>query len=309
MTPTATAHALAVTQEGHISWAQLLDCGLSPAQIKYRCRAHGWVKVLPRVYRVAGVGDSFQSRIAATTLWLGTSGHFVSTTAGFLMGLEGVRCPDRITVARTSVPATPAWLKVIRLNPGNRPHLRSVGGRRVPPVERVLLEIAADLPRTDAGRALDDALRRRLTTLDRLNAMLERESVQGRKGVRVLRSLLGSRDLRNEKVRSGFESRMLRILRRIDTFVCADHEVRVAGERFVIDFYFPEVLLGVECHSIRWHLADEAFKNDVRRHRLIATAGIELLFFTWDEVTSTPRRVEAEVRAAVERRRPRFLSS
>jgi hypothetical protein len=60
---------------------------------------------------------------------------------------------------------------------------------------------------------------------------------------------------------------------------------------------------------IRWHLADEAFKNDVRRHRLIASAGIELLFFTWDEVTSTPRRVEAEVRAAVERRRPRFLSS
>lgn len=112
----------------------------------------------PRVYRVAGVGDSFQSHIAATTLWLGTSGHFVSTTAGFLMGLEGVRCPDRITVARTSVPATPAWLKVIRLNPGNRPHLRSVGGRRVPPVERVLLEIAADLSRTDAGRAATESL-------------------------------------------------------------------------------------------------------------------------------------------------------
>lgn len=285
------------------------NCGLSPAQIKYRCRAHGWTKVLPQVYRVAGVGDSFETRVDATNLWLGTSGHFCSTTAGYLVGLEGVARPARITVARTSAPPTPCWLKVIRLKPRDIPQLRSIGGRRVPAVERVLLEVAAELPISDAGKALDDALRRRLTTLDRLNEMLEKEAGKGRKGVRVLRSLLGSRDVRDQTVRSGFESRMLRILRRIDAFVSADHEVKVAGERFVLDFYFPEVLLGIECHSIRWHLGDEAFKNDVRRHRLISSAGIELLFFTWEEVTSAPRRVEAEVRAAVERRRPRFLSS
>lgn len=309
MTPTAVAQSLAATQGGHIAWGQLLECGLSPAQIKYRCRAYGWTKVLPQIYRVTGIGDSFASRVAATALWLGTSGHFVSTTAGHLFGLDGVRCPGRITVARTSVPPTPNWLKVIRLSRTDRPHLRTVGGRRVPPVERVLLGLAADLPRSDAGRALDDALRRRLTTLDRLNAMLKADAGQGRKGAGVLRSLLETRDLRDEKVRTLFETRMLRILRRVDTFVSADHEVRVTGERFVLDFYLPEVLLGVECHSIRWHLGDEAFKRDVRRHRLISSAGIELLFFTWDEVMTAPARVEAEVRAAVERRRPHFLSS
>ncbi len=309
MTPTATAQALAATQGGHVTWTQLLDCGLSPSQISYRCRAYGWTKVLPQIYRVSGTEDSFGSRLAAVALWLGTSGHFVSTTAGYLFGLDGVPCPNRITVARASVPPTPHWLRVIRLSPTDQPHLRTVRGRRVPPVERVLLNLAAELPRSNAGRALDDALRRRLTTVDRLNAMLETDTGQGRKGVKVLRSLLETRDPRDERVRTLFETRMLRILRAVDTFVSADHEVRVKGERFVLDFYLPEVLLGVECHSIKWHLGDEAFKKDVRRHRLIASAGIELLYFTWDEVMTAPARVEVEVRAAVERRRPKFLSS
>lgn len=101
---------------------------------------------------------------------------------------------------------------------------------------------------------------------------------------------------------------MLRIMRRIDAAVDADYEILVSDERFVLDFYLPEVLLGIECHSIKWHMGHEAFKNDVRRHRLISSIGIELLFFTWEEVTSTPDRVEAEIRRAVERRRLRLFS-
>lgn len=142
------------------------------------------------------------------TLWLGEHGHFCSTTAALLLGLEGIPRTRRITVARRSVPSTPPWLKVTRLAPDDRPRLRSIRGRR-----------------------------------------------------------------------------------------------DVEGERFVLDFFFVEARLGIECHSIKWHLGHEAFKNDVRRHRLIASAGIEVLFFTWDEVTTSPARVEAEVRAAVDRRR------
>lgn len=309
MTPTQKAVTLAETQGGHITWTQLRDSGLSPTQIGHRCRTQGWVRILPQVYRVGGVSDSFEARMDAANLWLGERGHFCSTTAAHLLGLEGVSRPTRITVARTSVPPTPPWLKVTRLAPEDRPSVRSVSGRRVPGIERVLLDLAAEIPITDAGRALDDALRRRLTTIVRLITMLEREPTRGRKGVASLRALLRARDLRDERVRSGFESRMLGILRRVDGNVEADHEVIVSGERFVLDFYFPDVRLGIECHSIKWHLGHKAFKNDVRRHRLIASAGIELLFFTWDEVTSAPVQVEAEVRDAVERRRPGFWST
>lgn len=307
MTPTQKAARLAARQGGHITWAQLRTCGMSRNQIGTRCRTHGWIRVLPQVYRVGGVSDSFEARLDAVNLWLGNEGHFRSTTAARLLGLEGIPQPIRITVARTSVPMTPPWLKVFRVAPGDPARARSIGGRRIAPVERILLDLAAELPAADAGRALDDALRRGLTTIGRLHAVAEEES--GRKGVVGLRSLLRARDARDERVRSEFESRMLRILRKVDGSVDADHHLEVSGERFVLDFYFPDVRLGIECHSIKWHLGHGAFKKDVRRHRLIASAGIELLFFTWDEVTSTPARVEAEVRDAVERRRLRLFST
>ena len=101
---------------------------------------------------------------------------------------------------------------------------------------------------------------------------------------------------------------MLRILRRVERAVRADHEVHVQSERFVLDFYLPEVTLGIECHSIKWHLGEDAFKKDVRRHRLLSSVGIEVLYFTWEEVTTTPSKVETEVRAAVERRRLSLFS-
>lgn len=306
MTSFEKAASVAEAQGGHITWAQLMTCGLSRNQVGRRCRTHGWVRVLPRIYRVGGVRDSFESRLDAVTLWLGDDGYFCSATAAFLLGLEGVSRPNRIVVARASVPSVPPWLKVVRFN-GEPARPRLIRGRRIAPVERVLLDLAGEIPALNLGRALDDSLRRGLTTIARLDSFLR--TSQGRKGAGVLRRMLRTRDLRDEKVRTEFETRMLAILRRIDSPVDADHEVIVRRERFVLDFYFPEVLLGVECHSLKWHLGHEAFKNDVRRHRLIASTGIELLFFTWDEVTSSPARVEAEIQGAIERRRLRLFST
>lgn len=306
MTPIRKAVALAGSQGGHITWAQLVACGLSPNQIGRRRQTDGWCRVLPRVYRLGGVSDSIESRLDAVNLWMGNDGYFCSSTAARLLRLDGIPRSGPITVARTSASPTPSWLQVRRLAPNDRPKVRLVGGRRLPLVERILLEVAADVPLADAGLALDDALRRRITSIRRLEAFIE--SSPHRKGIRVLRSLLRTRDLRDEEVRSKFETRMLAILRRLDTPVTADHEVFVVGERFFLDFFIPEVRLGIECHSIKWHLGEEAFKKDLRRHRLIASLGIEVLFFSWDEVSSNPERVEDEIRSAVERRRLRLFS-
>ena len=294
MTPLQRAVVIAGRQGGHITWAQLMDCGVSPTQVGRRCRSHGWEKVLPHTYRIGAIPDTFESRLDAVTMWLGDKGHFCSTTAGHLLGLEGITRPNRITVARASVPSTPPWLKVIRLASEDHPRVRLIRRRRVPPVEWVLLDLAGDLSVNRAGGALDDALRRGLTSVDRVRTLLG--STRRRKGVRILGSLLASRDTRDERVRSGFETRMLRILRRVERAVRADHEVHVQSERFVLDFYLPEVTLGIECHSIKWHLGEDAFRKDVRRHRLLSSVGIEVLYFTWEEVTTTPSKVETEVR-------------
>jgi len=57
---------------------------------------------------------------------------------------------------------------VHRLAPENRPLSRTAKGYRITEVERTLLDLFAVLPRRHAELAMEDALRRRLTSLDRL---------------------------------------------------------------------------------------------------------------------------------------------
>ena len=94
---------------------------------------------------------------------------------------------------------------------------------------------------------------------------------------------------------------MLRILRRIDdqAFV-PNHEIAIGNDRYFIDFYCSSACLGIECHSFRWHMGRHV--ADVRRDRRIRAVGIELLYFTWDDVCFNERDVTEEIKAAVARR-------
>lgn len=91
---------------------------------------------------------------------------------------------------------------------------------------------------------------------------------------------------------------MLRILRRIKGFkIEANHLVVACEDRYYLDFFIPAALLGIECHSFRWHIGKH--NEDARRDRRIRSSGIELLFFTWDDAFFGERDVEREIRDAI----------
>ena len=258
------------------------------------------MQVLPGVFRIAGAADSLEARLHAVALWMGDDGVFNAATAAYAHGLEGIEAPVRISVARHSGVSTPGWIKVGRLDPNDVPPSCWIKGFRVCRVERTLAECCEELPARQVGRAIDDALRRRLTTLDRLKEFAEGWG-RGRRGARVFRSLLRGRDERDERVRSTFETRMLTILRRIrEHRFAADFEVLVGETRYFLDFYLPAAALGLECHSLRWHLGRH--DADARRDRRNRSLGIEILYFTWDDVCHHSREVEQEIRDAIQRR-------
>ncbi len=94
---------------------------------------------------------------------------------------------------------------------------------------------------------------------------------------------------------------MLAILRRIREYRFeAGFPVQTSGGRYFLDFYCPATTLAIECHSFRWHMGKH--NADARRDRHVRAVGIELLYFTWDDVCFRPHEVEAEVRAALSRR-------
>jgi very-short-patch-repair endonuclease len=300
MTPDVQIRRLAESQCGNITREQLRDCGFSDRQIRIRRASGDLICVLPGIFRLGGVPESLDSLLVATSQWMAYEGFFNGTTAAYLLRLDGIPKPDRISVARQAGYEAPGWLKVCRLETSDNPSTRWVQGFRISSPERALAECISLLPTRQVGRALDDALRRRLTTLDRMWSFLE-TSWKGRRGARVLRELLRMRDDRDEKVRSCFETKMLAILRRIrkHRFV-PDFGVEVDGERYFVDFYLPAAGLGIECHSFRWHMGRH--NSDVRRDRAIRSLDIEIIYFTWDDVVFHAREVEREIRGAIARR-------
>jgi very-short-patch-repair endonuclease len=149
---------------------------------------------------------------------------------------------------------------------------------------------------------MDDALRRKMTSVARLRRFIDDESAPGRRGTKTMRRLITGRDHRDERVRSMLETKMLRILRRIKGLqFLPNHPIQVERSRYVIDFFLPAAFIGIECHSRRWHDVERS-GGDIRRHRKLVGAGIEVLYFDWDDVTFAADETREEIRAAIARR-------
>lgn len=130
----------------------------------------------------------------------------------------------------------------------------------------------------------------------------ESDGGRGRKGTKNLRRLLAARDDRDRLLSQKFEAKMMRILRRIQpTKLVVQCRVRDGARNYYLDFAFPHAWLGIECHSIKWHMGEERFKQDLARDRRLKLLGWTILYFSWDDVVFAPGQVEAEVRAALAR--------
>lgn len=92
------------------------------------------------------------------------------------------------------------------------------------------------------------------------------------------------------------ESRLRRI---IDTIPGApaepQHKVCAEGDNYALDFAYPHVLLGIEAHSLRWHLGRERWIKDLRRDRSLKRIGWTLLYYSWDDMQLDPQGVAAEI--------------
>jgi very-short-patch-repair endonuclease len=167
---------------------------------------------------------------------------------------------------------------------------------RLTNVERTLLDLADRVSRSDLEVALEDALRRRLTTTARLAA-----GINGRwwllPGAKTLRYVLG-RHGATVITDSRLESKLFDLLRRARLpLPQIQHEIRDGG-RFVAraDFAYPEARFIIEAHSFRWHSARKAWERDVQRDTDLRRLGWRVLYVTWEKLTREPDRVMSDVR-------------
>lgn len=289
---------LAMNQHGVLSRTQALGLGMSPSAIHRRLKTGRWERIFPEVYRLAGSTSTWLQSLTAALLWAGDEGVAGAGSAAALWKLDG--CSEgQIELFVPHWRAAPGSVIVhqTRLHPGE---VTTRCGLRVTTAERTLLDLAARLPEAATEIALEDALRRRLTTIDRLDAHLG-ERWRCVPGARSLRSLVSGRKARTRATESRFETRLFALLRKSRLpLPQAQLEIR-DGNRFIarVDFAYAEQRFIIEAHSFRWHSGRSSWERDVQRDKQLRRLGWKLLYVTYEDLVQRPEQIVADVRSGL----------
>jgi len=171
-------------------------------------------------------------------------------------------------------------------------------------VARTLLDLATANPRELSG-ALEQAETLGLFDLAALGDVIARN--EGRRGVRRLRSSLAAMTLDGPALRSEFERRFLPIARSVGLGEpLVNHVIRLPEGSFEVDYFWSDHRLVVECDGYEFHRDRNAFRNDRRRDRRLAAAGIRVLRYVWEDLADPDaiRRELREVRHSAKLHKP-----
>lgn len=273
---------LAASQHGCFTHQQAANNGIGRRRLD-RAIADGLVvRELPRVLRFAGAPRRWHGRLwAAAHSSDGAASH---RAAGRLLGHDGFEAaPLEITVARGRMPSIPQVILHRWTNP--EPELDHVLVSGIPCTSTAvtLAQLGSVVSRAAVERTLDDALRRG-ASLCWIQQTAERLHRPGPSGTGTLMGLLADERRSGRLPESWFERLAQRILLAADVpRPEIQYEVRVgSGATYRFDMAWPELAVGLECHSRRYHFGPLKEAADHRRDLELAAAGWEVLYMTWE---------------------------
>jgi predicted transcriptional regulator of viral defense system len=278
---------LASKTHGVVTHSELLDAGISRAEIKRRRRRGYLVPVYRGVYRVGHEAPSTEAEYLAAVRAAGPAAVLSGRAAAYLLGLLKGH-PPRAEVTAPTERRVPGL--------GTR-RSRELGSREtmvwrgvpVTTVARTLVDLAAVLGPDALARACHEAGVLHRTTPAAVEAALARRP--NARGAAKLRAVLHG-DVR--VTLSELERRFLVLLR--DAGLPLPVTNRPAGARRV-DCRWAEPGLTVELDSYRYHSSRYAWEQDRRREREAHARGDEFRRYTYGDVVEDPRMMLAELRA------------
>jgi very-short-patch-repair endonuclease len=286
-------------QDALVTWAQMLEIGLSPTRIRALVRTHVIRRIRPHTYVLVGAPSSWEQMLRSAILCAGDSA-VASHSAAARVWRFSHRPEERLEIT------VPGWarrrIRGVVVHRSTRLQDDDVVQMGIPRTsfERTLCDCTATLTGFQLGRVLDDGLRRGLANLERLAACAERlESGPGRHMAEI-RALLAARTEGFHPGGSNAELRVLRVLRRA-RLPLPQQQVRVSleGRRYVLDFAWPERRILAEYYGLSYHSGASAVAYDSERLTALAADGWLPLVFT--DATSDRQIVERTAAALVQR--------
>jgi hypothetical protein len=278
---------LGTSAKGIVSRVELLEAGVTEAEIKHRVANGSLIREFRGVYRVGHRAPSVEATYMAAVKACGQGAALGGLAAAHLFGLIKGRAPAPEVITRNNRQVR--GLRTRRCRGLDRHDVTTHRGIPVTSVPRTLVDLAAHLPRQALSRACHEAGVRYRTTPAQVDAVLARRP--NAPGAAKLRAILTG----DERVSlSELEGTFLELLRADDLPLPVTN--KPAGGRRV-DCRWPEHGLTVELDSYRFHNSRHAWEQDRRRERQAYARGDDFRRYTWGDVFERPRPMLAELQA------------
>ncbi len=281
MSPDEALQKVLNRQLGLATLDQARAAGLTVDAVKHRLRTGRLARSHPGVLRAPSALVSFEQRVLAAIL--GSGGVASYGTAAKLLGL----LDDAPDVVHVTVP-----LKNGRRILGVRTHrseleasdLGRIGGVAVTAVGRTLVDIAGTISERDLTLAVDRALNRRSTSIDRLDAFVRKDRFDRRRSIHVLRKIVTDRS-EHGTPESALEVDMIHLLREFGLPEPRRQvKARLNGRSVRFDLAYEDPLLAIELDGRIPHTNLDTWQRDHDRHNAVMLGGVPTVRFTWHDV-------------------------
>jgi hypothetical protein len=286
---------LAFTQYGLLTPEQAEQTGWSRKGLR-----DAWDRFLPGVYRAPELADSWRQSAMGLCLWGGPGTAISHTAAASLLRLKGFTEGEIHAVSMKHDKRLPRWAHVHRVSAAC-PGTGRIFGIPVTPPWVTLLAVSCLVAPDVVGRALDDALRRRLVSLPQMAWALGHFGGQGHPGTARLRVLLAERGATGSRYvppESDLEEYLYKLVGSARDVPEPVRQLKIwdgiQWRRF--DLAWPTHRLAVEVDGWETHGTRESFQDDRTRDACMGALGWQTLRFTWHDVVDRPAWVLGIIR-------------
>lgn len=285
---------IAAEQEGLITIPQLRFVGLNDSAVHHRSRRGRLHRLHRGVYAVGHRNVGELGELAAAFLAVGAGSAISHRPAAVVAGiLPRAAGPVDVTlpVAKGRRRSRPG-IRVHETGALDRLDLVRRKGISLTALARTLIDIA-EVERNALPAALNEARAQRLVTPRELDCAIRRN--RGRCGAARLAALLEA-----EADRGFSRNRAERILGGLLNRAGLPAAMRNQSVHEIeLDFYWPEQRVNVELDGFATHGRRRNFESDRDRDTFLASRGIQVLRFTWWQLTREGPKVVARTAAAL----------
>jgi hypothetical protein len=268
-------------QYGLITVHQFARAGVSPKAIRCELERGGIERVHRGVYVATSSPSSYEQKVLSAILACGGVTFASHATGAWLSAMTWpgllVAPPIEVTTLLERRPRIPG-VRVHRSGLLLECDIRNIRGIPVASPERTLVDLSSRLTITELGPMLDDALRRKITTLGRFRHVADRLPMAPGRSPKTIEAVLAARIPGAE---SELEKFVLAALQRFK-LPPPDRQVPVYlnGRKRRIDSCYTKSMLAIEALGFEYHGMRSRFDDDALRGNELLLAGYRVLEFT-----------------------------